>query len=415
MAAKHKNITIEIESLAAGGDGVGHIDGKVCFVPLAAPGDRLRIRVVRENERLVRGIITEILEQGASRREPACPLFGQCGGCQWLHVDSSAQLLAKRSILSRALKRADVQVVSSPKQLGYRRLARLHFDPQRGALGFARAGQRTIIDLDKCPILDPALGRCLELTKSILVTETTMPVEVRLAVGDDAPVVSVSSPSPLPAGFYSRAMEITGDRIAGVVVSVDGLVSTIAGEANILALCGDGEPLFEPVVSFGQANREVNHILAKTVTEWVEGSGYSSALELFAGSGNLTVCIARHIKKVATVEKDRDACLAARKNIEQRALRGVTVHEGDALEVYREIGNKFDLVVLDPPRTGHRELARALAQGEHRAVLYVSCNPATLARDLLELASGGFRLTRCHGFDMFPQTAHLEAAALMER
>ncbi len=415
MAAVQKNKTIEIESLAAGGDGVGHLGGKVCFVPLAAPGDRLRIRIVRENERLVRGVITDILEKGASRREPACPLFGQCGGCQWLHVSSDAQLFAKREILSRALKRDAVNVSPSPKQLGYRRVARLHFDPQGGTLGFARAGQRTLIDVDKCPILDPALDLCLEPVKSILIAETTISVEVRLAVGDDAPVVFVSSPSPLSTEFYSRALEITKDRVSGVVVSVDGLVSTIAGEAGVRAPGGDCEPLVEPVVSFGQANREVNHILAGTVTEWVEGGDYSSALELFAGAGNLTVCIARHTEKTATVEKDKDACLAARKNIEQRKIGRVSVHEGDALEVYREIGSKFDLVILDPPRTGHRELARAVAQGKHRAVLYVSCNPATLARDLEELASGGFRLTRCRGFDMFPQTAHLEAAVLMER
>ncbi|MCP4600707.1 MAG: class I SAM-dependent RNA methyltransferase [Proteobacteria bacterium] len=433
MIASRDREIVNIEALAAGGDGVGHLRGKVCFVPLTVPGDVVSVRISRENKNLFRAEIADILESSPARREPPCPLFGRCGGCQWLHVDENAQLGAKRQILYRALRTLGKEVIESgsgdsfpregetdfvpsPRQLGYRRLARLHFDSDNNTLGFSRAGQRTLIDVTTCPILNPELNRCLELLREDLLSKVAGQADVRLASGIGGAVCLVESPGPLPSEFYSSAASMVAKKLlTGVVASVDGVVSTIAGAADVMARGGDGEPLLEPTAGFGQANDGVNLLLGKTVADWIAESGFSNALELFAGAGNLTVAVAHQLEVTSTVEHSAEACRAARKNISNRKLKGVTIHSGDALEVYRELGDKHELVVLDPPRTGHRELARALADGKQRAVLYVSCNPATLSRDLEELVAGGYRLVRARGFDMFPQTAHIEAAVLMER
>ncbi len=415
MASMAKETDVEIDALAAGGDGVGRVRGKVCFVPLSAPGDRLRIRVVQQKQHFIRGAIVRIIEPGPSRRETPCSLFGSCGGCQWLHVDEKTQLVAKCDILSRAIKRDDVPIAASPRTLGYRRVARLHYDPQSKALGFARAGERTIIDVESCPILAPALNKSLTRLKAALCKNLSFPAELRLALGENGLVVCLKSEHPLPKELYSRAEEMVEDNCAGVIATVDGHTSTIAGETDVCSKGGDGGTLIEPAASFGQANTEVNGLLVKTVANWVTNGAYKRVLELFAGAGNLTVAIAPHAKVIRTGEQDPDACRAARENVARRDYGGVAVLQGDALQIYRETGSKADLVVLDPPRIGHRELCRALAAGTQKAVLYISCNPATLARDLTEFNAAGFQMTRAKGFDMFPQTSHVESAVLLER
>jgi 23S rRNA (uracil1939-C5)-methyltransferase len=410
----HLNI-IEIEGLAAGGDGVGRVNGKVCFVPFSVTGDRLQIRIVQENRSLIRGEIVEIQNSGPGRRDPACPVFGICGGCTWLHVDEESQIEAKQRILGRALGLETVGLLPSPKKLGYRKIARLHFDPVHGGLGFKKQKQKTIVDLKTCPILDPALNRAFAPLKEQLLPHVTGKAEIRIALGDNGLVVLLETDAPLPAEFYARGSELVPDPFAGLLVSVDGLRAAVAGSGRVAVAGIDGSPLDIPISSFGQANHGINKRLGQTVQGWIENGRYGRIIELFAGAGNLTMVLADSVRKVATVETDGEACRAARENLLLRGLKKVTVHHGDGLDIYRRLGDKFELVVLDPPRTGHRELAKALAHGKHQAVLYISCNPATLSRDLEELKKGGYKLTKAAGFDMFPQTAHIEAAVLMER
>jgi 23S rRNA (uracil1939-C5)-methyltransferase len=424
MAVSDDKRIVRIDSLAVGGDGVGRLRTKACFVPLSAPGDLVRVRISEEKKSFIRSEIEEILEPGPGRIEPSCPLFGRCGGCQWLHVSIGEQLEAKRLILNRALGTDGVdgvggvdkvEVLRSPLALGYRSLARLHFDSSLRALGFMSPDMKKPIDAEACQVLVPELSRLLPRIKKVLILSVESEVEVRLAAGLDGAAVLIESAAPLSADFYSRFAGLVGGEIKGALVSVDGLISTLAGDAYVTALGSDGEPLKEPVASFGQANRAVNALVGATVSDWVGRGGFSSALDLFAGAGNLTVVIARHASRTEAVERDRASCRAARQNISQRGLEKVTVTTGDALEIYSSVQEKFDLVVMDPPRTGHRDLAKEIAKGNQRAVLYVSCNPAALQRDLKELEGGGFRLTKALGFDMFPQTAHIEAAVLMER
>ncbi|MCP4197931.1 MAG: class I SAM-dependent RNA methyltransferase [Proteobacteria bacterium] len=413
---KKDQITItEIEGLAAGGDGVGRVNGKVCFVPYAVTGDELRVRIVQENRSLIRAEIVEITKRGPGRRDPACPIFGICGGCSWLHLDEDRQIEAKQRILSRALGMERIDFVPSPKKLGYRKIARLHFDAQCGGLGFKIHKNKTIVDLTTCPILGGDLNRAITPLKNTLLPHVAGPAEIRIALGNNGPVVLLETDQPLPAAFYTAGSAMVPDPFAGMLVSVEGFRTVVAGTEGVVVAGIDGAPLDIPISSFGQANHGTNNLLGATVRDWIATGSYRRIMELFAGAGNITTIVADSVRTVATAETDGDACLAARENLTARGLKKVTVHHGDGLDIYRRLGDKFELVVLDPPRTGHRELAKSLARGKQRAVLYISCNPATLSRDVEELRKGGYKLTKALGFDMFPQTAHIEAAVLLER
>jgi len=411
-------IRLEIESLAAGGDGVGRVGGKVCFVPLTAPGDAIAARVVRETKDLIRAVLVDVERPGPDRREPCCPLFGRCGGCAWLHVAEAAQVEAKSRFLGRAIGRVACEVKPASRPLGYRRVARLHFEPgRRGApsLGFFAASGREVVAMEGCPVLDPAMGRAVGPVRDALLVSVEAPVEVRLVAAAAGVAVAVDSPSPLPPAFYAAARELVPEPLAAVAARVDGVAAQVAGPSGVAVEGGDGAPLVVPSSSFGQAHAEVNRALTATVAGWAAELGCRFGLELFSGAGNLTAALAPHVGALAAAELDRLACAAARENLAARGFGGVDVRCGDAVAAYDEVGARAQLVVLDPPRTGHAELARRIARGDHRAVIYVSCDPATLRRDLGHLAAGGFRVARCVGFDMFPQTPHLEAAVLLER
>ncbi len=413
-----KETNVRIESLATGGDGVGRIEGKVCFVPHAAPGDLLKVKVVRENRNMVRAEIVSVEEPGTSRRESPCTLAGICGGCQWLHLSYDEQLRTKTGFLQKAVGDIPVEVTRSPSELEYRCVARLHYQPtadRNGILGFAQSGSRELVDISNCPVLEPAINKCLSQLRRLLQTTVDQPMEVRVALGHNGPVVSFTTDKRLPVRFYSAVEAALPDLFSGVVVHWDGLKSVLSGDGTVTVDGGDGKPLVYPAGSFSQANTYINHQLSQTVGEWAAGLNAGRAMELYAGAGNLTVMLAPVVTKLATVELDGDACRYARMNIASRNLKGVTIHVGDALKVYKSIGKGADLVVLDPPRPGAGPLAGAMAGAPHTNILYVSCDMATLGRDIATLQRGGYRPAKARGFDMFPETSHMEAVVLLTR
>jgi 23S rRNA (uracil1939-C5)-methyltransferase len=408
----------EIESLAAGGDGVGRVDGAVCFVPFTAPGDIVRARTTRRARDFLRAELVEIERPGPSRRDPACQLFGRCGGCTWLHVDEETQLRAKASFLARAVKRERCEVRPSPLSLGYRRVARLHFEPGRGgasSLGFVSIEGRGVVAVEKCPVVDEAIERAFAAVRGELLAPLVSPVEVRLVASRSGVAAAVVSGKPLPAGFYRIAESLVPDTLFSVTAEIEGVVSSIAGPGLVAIEGGDGGTLVVPSSSFGQANAEMNRALGEAVAAFAKELRPRRGLELYAGAGNLSVALATHLESFATAELDAGAAAAARGNLAARGLDRVTVHAGDALALYEKFGGKADLVALDPPRTGCAELSRRIARGKHAAVIYVSCDPATLGRDIGILERGGFAVREALGFDMFPQTAHVEAAVLLTR
>lgn len=271
------------------------------------------------------------------------------------------------------------------------------------------------MDIRECPVMDEALSSCLPALAGRLKGVVRCRYEVRILLSADGPVVVVSSDTALDEGVYRAARLLESDGFVGVFVNIHGSLSQLTGPEEIRIEGSDGLPFVVSPSSFGQVNREVNRLIGRQLSDWIAHREFRSALELFGGAGNHSVVLAPHVERYLLSELDLRACDAALKNLALRGLTHVAVEGGEALGVYLRSAEDVDLIVLNPPRQGHRSLCESLAKGRHRGVLYVSCNPATLGRDLDFLRHTGYRLEAAAAFDMFPQTAHVETAVLMTR
>jgi 23S rRNA (uracil1939-C5)-methyltransferase len=376
-----------VDRLASGGDGVGRApDGRVTFVPFSAPGDRLRVRTTEARRRYLRASVIEMIAPGPSRAEPVCPVFGRCGGCSWQHLRYRAQLEAKRGILRDALTRIGklaaapehIEMRASPADYGYRGRARVLVE--EGGVGFRHRRSRDLCITSRCPVLVSALDATLtELGRDSQLARG----EWQLAAGDSGEV-SLLAPDGRSLGEKKTRIRLAGD--------------SVAISAGV----------------FSQANVGLRADLADAVHE-AAGEG-ELALELFAGAGFLTLGLARRFRRVVAIESHPPAVRDLRDNLRAAGIDSVEVRGVAVEDALRDASVKQlrpDVVVLDPPRSGLPRGVASILTADR--VVYLSCDPATLARDLAALEESGFCLVRVTGFDLFPQTPHVEALAVAER
>ena len=378
-------LRLRIERLASGGEGVGREEGgRVVFVPFTAPGDLALVRVLEEHKRFARAELVEILEPGPERVEPRCPLVGECGGCAWQHLSYAEQCRAKAERVRDAFVRvagqslpAPVECTPSPEPFGYRSRARVGF--RDGVVGFRRIRSHSLCAASSCPVLVPALDEALG---RLAAKPPAGDGELTLAAGDDGSVC------------------ITGDGRKGPAIEI------LAGETPVRVSPG----------VFFQANALLRSRLAGAVHE-MAGEG-TRALELFSGSGYFTVGLAERFEQVLVVESHGRAARDLAANLAAAGRDNVEVVTGLAerkLDSPRLRDFAPELVVLDPPRKGlDRTAADRIADLGAPRIVYVSCDPATHARDCGRLAERGYRLTSLRAFDLFPQTPHVEAIAVLE-
>jgi 23S rRNA (uracil1939-C5)-methyltransferase len=380
--------SVEVERLAAGGEGVAHAaDGRVVFVPATAPGDRARVRVVETHPKWLRAELVAVEAPGPGRVEPRCPLVGRCGGCAWQHLAYETQRAAKAAILREALERigglalpGEVEVVASPA-FGYRGRARI--GTARGVVGYRRPRSHALEPTAACPVLVPVLEEALA---KLAAAPPARDGEIELAAGDDGSVRAWG-----PGGL-------------------------LLGEAELAIAAGAHRIRVSPGVFF-QGNARLRSALLEAVLE-AAGSGFR-ALELCAGAGFFTLGLAARFREVMAVESSPPAVRDLRRNVQAAGVRNVRIEcaplEG-LLASPRLPGFAPEAIVVDPPRTGlGADVAEAIAGLGARRLVYVSCAPPTLARDLAVLAQRGLRLASVRGFDLFPQTPHVEALAVLER
>lgn len=389
--------TVEIESLAAGGDGVGRLeDGRVVFVRLAAPGDRVRIQQAEVGSSFLRASAFELLEPGAARREPQCEVFGRCGGCAWQHVDREVQLEARRTILRDALARIakldglpTIECVASPDEYAYRGRARVVV--QGGRVGLRRAREHEIEALHHCPVLRPELDRALDALATRVEAGAVKDCEIELALDQDGSVLE----TPLPGS------------------------SGVGNERAKRTLAVGGERLQVTGGGFAQANPALFDAMYDGVSDALAAAQAGTLIEFYAGSGFFTVGLARRFERVIAIEQNATACRDLEQNLARAGLDQVEVQCArveDAIPLLAE--SAPDAVLLDPPRAGlAREAAMGIANLGAAHIAYLSCDPATLARDLALLCrdAGRYRLKSLTVYDVFPQTPHVEALAVLER
>jgi 23S rRNA (uracil1939-C5)-methyltransferase len=418
---------LRIERLTYGGAGIGRHEGKAIFVPCTAPGDLVDCRIVREKKRYAEGELVALLESGSGRRTPACPLFGRCGGCQWQHLDYGEQARWKEEIFRDTLVRqANVPpdlvlpLAQAPEEWGYR--SRVQFKCRQTeaglVMGFYRSGSHYVIDVPHCPIAAPAVNRALEHFRDWL-SASPCPEkipQVDVAVDDEARlrvVVHVLDGREGELAAYLRPLaEGVGYALFLQSGRKDSLrLVTGAEDLHIHPETGNDLRLAYGPGGFAQVNLPQNRQLVAEVLAALDNTTPERVLDLFCGMGNFSLPLARLASEVVGVEDYAPSIAKARANAADNGLTNAFFHARPAERAAEFFSREkpFDLVLLDPPRTGAYAVTRELARLRPPRILYVSCDPPTLARDLAPLLHGGYRLEWSRPFDLFPQTHHTES------
>lgn len=419
-----------IESLAYGGQGLGYHEGKVVFVAGTVPGDRIRCRVSREKKRYAEGVLEKIILPSSLRCEPVCPVFGECGGCQWQFMSYRNQVEWKetifRSILQKQAK-LDPQLIrplaAAPAEWGYRSRAQIKVRQSVDslAMGFYRRGTHHIADVESCPILHSRLNNAWALFRRWLPLSPG-PGHVQqldLETDDDgrtrAVVHHTDTQDKRLREYFAPLAEEAGLSLLLKSSRKDSFVA-VNGNRE-LTIQVDEPPLrlkYGPG-GFAQVNLDQNRAMMREISTLFPADCNWRVLDLFCGMGNFSLPLARRTGWVTGVEDFSPAIVQARRNAADNLIRNVEFHALSAIGAASRFSSEgsFDLVLLDPPRSGAFEVVRELAALRPQRILYVSCDPPTLARDLVALLDGGYRVAWSRPIDLFPQTHHTESITLL--
>lgn len=416
---------VRIHGQAFGGDAVarlpGAAEGKVVFLPFGAVGDVADVRILRDKRQFAHGEILKLIEEGDGRRAAKCPQFGECGGCQWQHLTAQSQAEAKETLLREFFPPSSPMMegcefrplIVAPNEWQQRRRMRLQWRGQK--LGFFRRESHDVMAIDLCPVIAPALQATLTRYRALLSGRALRCGGNMVMLANSRGDVHVSIR--ISEGVYPGQVDdfLISPVIGGSLSDKDGVVHAFGAPAIDLAGAGEsaGGPWLSAASAFAQADIAQERVLQTLVAS--ELRGHKRVLELFAGVGTLTRALAQDGRGIVAVESAQASSRFLSANC--RVLPG----DVDCLEV--EAGRwlatatagKFDAVVADPPREGCRRAMSDLVRLKAKKIVYVSCNPSTLKRDLECATSAGYGLSSIQGLDMMPQTYHLEVVAVLER
>jgi 23S rRNA (uracil1939-C5)-methyltransferase len=420
-------VTLEIDRLSYGPYGIGRVDGRVVMVPHTAPGDRIVTRVVEEKGRFSIAELVRVISPSPARRTPPCPYVGKCGGCAWQHLNYETQLKAKQQSVDDALKRIgklsgyDLRpIIGIADEFHYRRRIRLQAGPAN-KLGFYGASSHHLVEIDSCLIAEEQLNTAIETLRRWAPGMNTAIEHVEIVTGDEANQTVVAARA--VNGFIPRDEPACANLIA-MDSGIQGLIISgrdwrkFWGEPRItVGLRSDLKFTVDADV-FTQVNPAGNRrILDELLTAGDFQTG-DRVLELFCGAGNFTLAIARQTEAVFAVEGHRPSIANGKLNAQKNGIENIRWFCAPVPKAVAELKRKrerFSKIVLDPPRAGAKGIEADVAALGAAKILYVSCNPATLARDVAALAKLGYKLATVQPIDLFPQTFHIETLAVLER
>lgn len=433
-------LIVDIERMCYGGAGVGRVEGKALFVPFTAPKDRAKVRVVREKKRYLEAELVETLADSPFRCEPRCPVFGLCGGCNWQHLIYEEQLRQKGEIFASTLTRlggvegADIlPVLGAPEEYGYRYRIQLKVGAgARPLLGFFRGGTHEVIDIPGgCPIAHPVLNVAMAEFREFLkrFPEPSPITQIDLSLGHGDEIIAVCHCREGAAA----ALQGESVRIGRELPSVGGLYISEGSRGRLLKVYGlERLSYLVPAGTlpggremrlsfsrggFSQVNQPQNLNLIRAVFDAGGFTERDRVLDLYCGNGNLSLPLAPLVKSVVGVEGYAPSVADARQNARENDVENAQFLSEETAPVLNRMvrsGERFDVTILDPPRSGAQAIS-LVAELAPRRVVYVSCDPPTLARDLSALQEKGYRVERALPIDMFPQTYHLESVTLLTR
>ena len=399
-----------------GGDSLGRLpDGRAVFTPFSMPGEKIRIRLVEEKRGHARAELVEVLELAADRTSPICPHFRECGGCHYQHMTYPAQLGAKTEILKDqlirlgGLKNPEINaIVASPQQSYYRNHVQFHLTPQ-GELGYHRSDHTGILPIRECYLPEPALNE-LWPRLSFEPGQEIERIALRCGVDEDIQMI-LESNDITPPDFLIEDLPISAVHL---------------GPAGPFVLAGSNTVVFQVLEktfqvsagSFFQVNTPmagtmVKHLL-DVIPQFQPLGPQTTLIDVYSGVGLFSAFFADKVGRIIAIESSPSAAEDYVVNLD--AYNSIELYEATAEAVLPSLDVKPDIVLVDPPRSGiDRRALDGLAQLNAPLIVYISCDPATLARDLKRLLTAGYQLAQATPFDMFPQTFHVESVVLLSR
>ncbi|MFY9995696.1 MAG: 23S rRNA (uracil(1939)-C(5))-methyltransferase RlmD [Leclercia sp.] len=412
-------ITVDVTDLDPFGQGVARHDGKALFIPGLLPDERAEITLTEEKRQYARGQVKRRLNDSPERVKPRCPHFGVCGGCQQQHASIALQERSKSRALARLLKH-DVNEIIAGEPWGYRRRARLSLNylpkTARLEMGFRKTSSSDIVDIKQCPILVPRLEALLPDVRACLseLQGVRHLGHVELVLANGGPMMVLRHTAPLSVRDREKLERFSHSHdLALYLAPQSDILEHVTGEAPWYD--SDGLRLSFSPRDFIQVNDGVNQQMVATALAWLDIQPDDRVLDLFCGMGNFTLPLAKRAQSVVGVEGVTALVEKGRDNAVHNALHNVTFfHENLEEDVTQQPWAKhgFDKILLDPARAGAPGVMQHIIKLAPKRVVYISCNPATLARDSEALLAAGYQIQRLAMLDMFPHTGHLESMAL---
>ncbi|MEG0802693.1 MAG: 23S rRNA (uracil(1939)-C(5))-methyltransferase RlmD [Citrobacter sp.] len=414
-------ITVTVNDLDPFGQGVARHNGKTLFIPELLPQESAEVTITEDKKQFARAQVKRRLNDSPEREVPRCPHFGRCGGCQQQHASIPLQQRSKSAALSRLMK-CEVSEVIADTPWGYRRRARLSLNyrakEKQLQMGFRQSGSSDIIDVKQCPILVPQLEALLPHIRACL--ESLQGLRhlghIELVQAGNGTLMILRHTAPLSMVDREKLERFSHSQ---------GLSLFLAPQSEILEPVSGESPWYDSnglrltfsPRDFIQVNAGVNQQMVARALEWLDVQPEDRVLDLFCGMGNFTLPLATRAASVVGVEGVPALVEKGRENALNNGLHNVTFfHENLEEDVTRQpwAKNGFDKVLLDPARAGAAGVMQHIIKLKPGRVVYVSCNPATLARDSEALLNAGYTIQRLAMLDMFPHTGHLESMVLFE-
>ena len=440
---------IFIDSLGSVGEGVGRYEGFTIFVDDAIIKERVLVKIFEVKKNFARGKIEKVLVKNVARRDPICPLYNECGGCQFQHLSYEAQLQYKYIQVVSAITRIGqikdatiFPVIGAKNPLHYRNKMQfpIRFDSEKAIIGCFAKGTHNVIDTEHCFIEDKQNNDLLIVAKE-LINELRIPVydenthhgvlrHIMGRVGEDntlmVVIITATKELPREKDIIRKLRERLPNLVSlhqnvqpqhnNVILGED--TKKLFGKPTIYGVVGDFKFHISPK-SFFQVNTEQTKILYETALDFANLTGREIVVDAYCGTGTISLFLAQKAKKVYGIEIVSSAIQDAKKNAQENNVRNAEFLVGDAVNVMPRLlkmGIKADVIVLDPPRAGSSEVVlETCAAMEPKRIIYVSCNPQSLARDLATLQNLGYKTVKVQPVDMFPQTNSVESVALIEK
>lgn len=429
--------TATIETLSHDGRGITHIDNKVTFIANTLPGETVHCRLTHRRATFYEAELLDIITPSAERLSPPCPHFGICGGCSLQHMSLTTQANMKEQTLMDQLKHFGhvTPLHTLPPlnalSMGYRRKARLGvkyvIKKEKLLIGFREKSSRYLADLGTCPVLHPEIGQQFESLRSLISQLSCYQhiPQVEFAMGDDKAALVFRHMQPLTESDQAQLMAF-GKKYQFDIYLQPNPPATVyqlwppdSTDRLTYSLPDEGITFHFHPLDFTQIHLEMNRLMVKQAMALLELSPEDRVLDLFCGIGNFTLPIAKRAKWVTGIEGSDEMVQRARENAQLNQIDNADFHAANLMTPDCQadwLKRPYDKILLDPPRAGAKEILPQIGQLGAARIVYISCNPATLARDAGELVhQHGYRLIQAGVMNMFPHTAHIEAMAVFER